>query len=60
MEQAAPSVPHWWLIYVSLVGGAVLGWFSRMNLFERLIPVLVGRIVTSPWSAGARNCCTPW
>ena len=32
---------------MSLVLGAALGWFSEVNLFEGLIPVLVGRIVTS-------------
>ena len=47
LEQAAPMFPRWWLIYVSLVGGAALGWFSEVNIFEGLIPVLVGRIVTS-------------
>ena len=47
LEQAAPAVPRWWLIYVSLVAGAVLGWFAQVNLFEGLIPVLVGRIVTA-------------
>ena len=47
LEQAAPNCPRWWLIYVSLVLGAALGWFAKVNLFEGLIPVLVGRIVTS-------------
>ena len=47
LEQAAPHAPRWWLIYVSLVLGAALGWFSEVNLFEGLIPVLVGRIVTA-------------
>ena len=52
MEQAAPSVPRWWLIYVSLAGGAVLGWCGQVNLFEGLIPVLVGRIATSALVGG--------
>jgi hypothetical protein len=47
LEQAAPHTPRWWLIYVSLVAGCALGWFSEINLFEGLIPELVGRIVTS-------------
>ena len=47
LEQAAPMTPRWWLIYVALVLGAALGWFSEVNAFEGLIPVLVGRIVTS-------------
>jgi hypothetical protein len=32
---------------VSLVAGCALGWFSEVNAFEGLVPVLVGRIVTS-------------
>jgi hypothetical protein len=47
LEQASPVTPRWWLIYVSLVLGAALGWFSEVNLFDGLIPVLVGRIVTA-------------
>jgi hypothetical protein len=45
LEKALPELDRWWLIFVSLVAGAVLGWFSEVNLFEGLIPVLVGRIV---------------
>jgi hypothetical protein len=30
------------LIYVSLVLGAALGWFSEVNLFEGLVPALAG------------------
>ena len=52
LEQASPHTPRWWLIYVSLVLGATLGWFSEVNLFEGLIPVLVGRIVTSALIGG--------
>jgi hypothetical protein len=47
LEQASPHTPRWWLIYVSLVAGAALGWFSQVNAFEGLVPVLVGRIVTA-------------
>jgi hypothetical protein len=52
LEQAAPHTPRWWLIYVSLVLGAALGWFSEVNLCEGLVPVLVGRIVTSALVGG--------
>jgi hypothetical protein len=47
LEQASPMTSRWWLIYVSLVFGAALGWFAEVNVFDGLIPVLVGRIVTS-------------
>ena len=52
LEQASPHTPRWWLIYVSLVGGAALGWFSKVNIFDGLTPVLVGRIVTSALVGG--------
>jgi hypothetical protein len=47
LEQSSPMTPRWWLIYVSLVLGAALGWFAEVNAFEGLVPVLVGRIVMS-------------
>ena len=48
LEAAAPCVPRWWLIYVALVVGAALGWFSGRNMFLVLeIPVVVGRILTA-------------
>jgi hypothetical protein len=36
LETAAPYFPRWWLIYVSLVAGGMLGWFSQVNAFEDL------------------------
>jgi hypothetical protein len=47
MEVAAPDVDRWWLIYVALVTGGALGWFAQVNIFDGLIPVLVGRILTA-------------
>ena len=54
LEQASLHTPRWWLIYVSLVLGAALGWFTEVNLFEGLILLLVGRIVTA-LPAGRRS-----
>ena len=48
LEAAAPYTPRWWLIYVSLVVGAVLGWFFEANVFAVLaIPALVGCVLTA-------------
>lgn len=48
LEAAAPYFPRWWLIYVSLVAGTALGWFSGSNMFLILeIPVVVGRVLTA-------------
>jgi hypothetical protein len=47
LDAAAPSMPRWWLIYVSLAVGAALGWFFEVNVFAMLtIPAIVGRVVT--------------
>lgn len=43
-----PKADLWWLIYVSLVTGAAIGWFAQINLFSEIVPnVLLGRILTS-------------
>jgi hypothetical protein len=47
MEVALPGVNRWWLIYVALVAGGALGWFAQVNIFDGLIPVLDGRILTT-------------
>ena len=46
LEVAAPEVDRWWLIYVALLSGGALGWFAQVNIFDGLLPVLVGRILT--------------
>lgn len=48
LEEAASYFPRWWLIYVSLVGGVAVGWFSTLNVFaETPMPGLGGRILTA-------------
>jgi hypothetical protein len=47
LEVAAPEMDRWWLIYVALVFGAALGWFALVNIFDGLLPVMVGRILTA-------------
>jgi hypothetical protein len=38
----------WWLFYVSLVTGAVIGWFSQINLFVDYVPeAVIGRVLTA-------------
>jgi hypothetical protein len=43
-----PEVDRWWLIYVALVAGGALGWFAQVNIFDGLIPMLVGRMDLKP------------
>ena len=42
LDKALLEFDRWWLIFVSLVLGAAPGWFSEVNLFEGLVPALVG------------------
>lgn len=44
-----PDLDLWWLLYVALGTGGVIGWFANLNLFLELIPSmdpLAGRILT--------------
>jgi hypothetical protein len=47
MEVAVPGVDRWWLIYVALVIGGALGWFAQVSIFDGLLPMMVGRILTA-------------
>ena len=43
-----PAVDFWWLLYVALLTGALLGWFSGVNLFDAYISeTFVGRLLTA-------------
>ncbi len=43
-----PNADLWWLVYVSLVTGACIGWFGEINLFAGVVPsVLLGRVLSS-------------
>jgi len=48
LERALPEADRWWLIYVALVSGAALSWFSGLDLFTELpIPPMVGLVLTA-------------
>ena len=43
-----PDHDYWYLTYVALVTGGVIGWISQANVFGEYIPALLaGRILTS-------------
>ena len=43
-----PNIDMWWLVYVALVTGGVIGWISEANVFVQYMPdVLTGRILTA-------------
>jgi hypothetical protein len=47
----------WYLVYVSLATGSVIGWLSGVNLFAAIgtMPELVGRILTAVCIGGGAN-----
>jgi hypothetical protein len=48
LEQKAPLLDRWWLIYVALVAGGLLSWFCGLNIFSELpIPSTVGMVLTA-------------
>ena len=46
LEQKAPLMDRWWLIYVALIVGGAICWFAGLNVFGALMPDLLGRILT--------------
>lgn len=47
-KEKLPDLDMWWLFYVALGVGAVLSWYSGLNVFADLaIPVEVGRGITA-------------
>lgn len=42
-----PNLDMWWLFYVSLATGFVIGWFSGVNIFDGYIDGLLGQIMTA-------------
>ncbi len=49
IKRKFPLIDYWFLTYVALVTGAVIGWIAQVNLFpvEALPNVMVGRILTA-------------
>lgn len=42
-----PEADLWWLLYVALISGFVISWFSGVNLFEATVAnELLGRILS--------------
>jgi len=46
LEQKAPLLDRWWLIYVALVVGGAICWFAGLNVFGTLMPDMLGRVLT--------------
>jgi len=56
IKEKFPNLDTWWMVYVSLFTGAVLVWFSGVDLFTSYLPdPLVGRILTAIVAGGGSN-----
>ncbi len=50
------KIDTFYLIYVGLVGGGILGWLSTLNVFADFLPdALAGRILTAIVIGGGSN-----
>ena len=48
VRQKWPDIDLWFLVYVALATGGLIGWLSQANVFAAYMPdPLVGRILTS-------------
>lgn len=48
LKERNPDGDYWWLLYVALATGAIIGWLSGVNLFAAYIPdVVTGRVLTA-------------
>ena len=56
IQKKFPQVEYWFLVYVALLTGGVIGWVSQANVFGSYIPdVLTGRILTSIMVGGGSS-----
>ena len=47
IQKKWPNLDYWWVFYLALVTGGVMGWFSGLNLFQTYFATeTVGRILT--------------
>ncbi len=48
VRQKWPDLDMWWLGYVALLTGGLIGWLSQANVFLDYMPDLIaGRVLTS-------------
>lgn len=57
IRQKHPEHDLWYLVYVALAFGGVVGWLAGINLFGKIetMPVLVGRILTAACIGAGAN-----
>lgn len=56
LRQKYPTADMWWLVYVALATGAIIGWFADLNLFTTYIAnPLAGRLLTAIFVGGGSS-----
>lgn len=55
VREKYPDLDLWWLVYVALVTGGLIGWFSTLNLFASIPNEAVGRLLTCVVIGGGSN-----
>lgn len=56
LKKRYPDHDFWWLLYVALLTGALIGWFAEVNLFAAYLPNLfAGRVLTAVLIGGGSS-----
>lgn len=55
IRQKFPKADLWWVVYVALVTGGVIGWVSGINVLGDMLPDVAGRILTAVFIGGGSS-----
>lgn len=55
IRQKFPEADLWWIVYVALVTGGLIGWVSGINILGDMLPDVAGRILTAVFIGGGSS-----
>jgi hypothetical protein len=55
IRQKFPEADLWWIVYVALATGGVIGWVSGVNILGEMLPDVAGRILTAVFIGGGSS-----
>lgn len=55
IKQRFPNINYWWLTYVALITGTVLGMLSGVNIFTGYLDGVSGQVLTSLFIGGGSS-----